>query len=132
MADSTPRISRALVAGELVKLARRLTASPREKFPFYIVAIRDNPQLGEYFMGGYTGEAYKNKNDISVRYDNGRYLSKFSLIPNNEGIYRCYDRDSSLYGSAMKVGFDNLQKAISYVKKRSDVRRPENALKGLH
>ena len=101
---------------ELKKLVSE-ARGPVEKF--YVVAERDNPQLGTFLSNVYVGKKRITKNAVScsIDYYGSTKNLKFSL--SMSGPYRKHTfvgRDDSIYGSMYYYGFDNIEDAIGYLK----------------
>ena len=89
---------------------------PAEKF--YIVAERNNPQLGTYLSGVYVGRKRVNKNSISCTFDyygSSRTL-KFGLVGSGDihGHY-CLGGTDCVYGSMSYLGFETAREAQIYL-----------------
>lgn len=88
---------------------------PAEKF--YIVAERDNPQLGTYLSNVFVGTKRINKNSISCRFDDcGSRTLKFGLVGVGDihGHY-CINSGSCVYGSMIYRGFETAREAQLYL-----------------
>ena len=88
---------------------------PVEKF--YIVAERDNPQLGTYLSNVFVGTKRINKNSISCRFDDcGSRTLKFGLVGVGDihGHYCCRS-GNCVYGSMIYRGFDTAREAQIYI-----------------
>lgn len=96
---------------KLVSEARR----PVEKF--YVVAVRDNPQLGLYLMNVYVGKKRINQYSISCTFDyyGSSKTLKFTLGVGRDNEHSCIGGDNSIYGSVYYYGFDTLEKARKYL-----------------
>ena len=88
---------------------------PAEKF--YIVAERDNPQLGTYLSNVFIGTKRINKTSISCRFDDyGSRTLKFGLVGVGDihGHY-CISSGSCVYGSMIYYGFETAREAQIYL-----------------
>lgn len=88
---------------------------PAEKF--YIVAERDNPQLGTYLSNVFIGTKRVNKNSISCRFDDyGSRTLKFGLVGSGDGnMHYCTSPDICAYGSMIYRGFETAREAQQYL-----------------
>lgn len=88
---------------------------PVEKF--YIVAERDNPQLGTYLMNVYVGKKRINKYSLSCTFDyyGSPKTLKFTLGVGRDNKHSCINGDNSIYGSVYYFGFDTIEDARKYL-----------------
>lgn len=106
---------------------------PAEKF--YVVAERNNPQLGTYLFEVIVGTRRNNKASISCRYDyygSSRTL-KFGLngVGDLHGHY-CISSDNCVYGSMTYRGFETAREAQIYLDRNwTDSRKYEQCSKIL-
>lgn len=85
---------------------------------FYIVAERDNPQLGIYLSNVYIGKRRDKDGYIICSFD--YYGSRKSLkfyFGMNDGKHNCTNPGNSLYGSMDFYGFDSAEEAKDYLKR---------------
>ena len=105
---------------------------PAEKF--YIVAERNNPQLGTYLSNVFVGTKRVNKNSISCRFDDcGSRTLKFGLVGVGDihGHY-CINAGGCVYGSMTYRGFETAREAQIYLDRNwTDSRRYEYCSKIL-
>lgn len=83
---------------------------------FYIVAERDNPQLGTYLSDVFVGKRRDKDGYILCSYD--YYGSRKSLkfaFGMNDGKHWCINPGSSVYGSMDYYGFDTAEEAKEYL-----------------
>lgn len=88
---------------------------PVEKF--YIVAERDNPQLGTYLSNVFVGTKRINKNSISCRFDDcGSRTLKFGLVGvGDDNMHYCISSGDCVYGSMIYRGFETARDAQRYL-----------------
>lgn len=88
---------------------------PTEKF--YIVAERNNPQLGTYLSNVFVGTKRVNKKSITCQFDDGCSRSlKFGLVGYGEfHNHNCISSESCVYGSMVYRGFDTAHEAQIYL-----------------
>ncbi len=84
---------------------------------FYIVAERDNPQLGTYLSNVFVGTKRLNKNSISCRFDDcGRRTLKFGLVGvGDDNMHYCSSSSECVYGSMIYRGFETARDAQTYL-----------------
>ena len=88
---------------------------PAEKF--YIVAERDNPQLGTYLSNVFVGTKRINKNSISCQFDDyGSRTLKFGLVGSgDDNMHYCTSSSECVYGSMIYRGFETAREAQIYL-----------------
>lgn len=90
------------------------------KEKFYIVAERQNPQLGTYLSDVHVGARRNNKQSITCTFE---YLGekrslRFSDYAMHESkIHSCVNAGNCLYGSMSYYGFDTLEAVTAYLEK---------------
>ena len=91
------------------------------KEKFYIIAERQNPQLGTYLSNAFVGTKRVNKRSISTSYEylGSKRTMKFELSADNASKAHCdLGGDGCVYGSMAYYGFDSLEDAVAYLDKR--------------
>ena len=92
---------------------------------FYIIGVRDNPQLGCYLSMAKVAEAKVNKTHIRAMYDdfNEKRSLRFAL---NEcdGYHRCITSEKCAYGGYTYLGFSKKENAIKELTRWSKLLTP--------
>lgn len=87
---------------------------------FFIVAERNNPQLGTYLSNVYVGKRRNNKTTLTCTFDyyGSSKSLRFSFCANTaDGIHYCLNGGDCVYGSMSYFGFATQDKAKAYLDK---------------
>ena len=102
---------------------------------FYIIGVRDNPQLGSYLSMAKVAEAKVNKTHIRATYEDlGSKQSLRFALEEHAGVHRCITSQKCAYGGYTYFGFSKKENAIKELTRWSKLltssgKRAKEALK---
>jgi hypothetical protein len=120
--DVKESMNKEISFNQLKKLVKESFEINEAAEKFYIVAERDNPQLGTYLSDVYIGKKRINKNSLSCsfNYYGSSKTLKFTLgvSRDNYAKHSCISGDNSIYGSMSYFGFDTAEDAKNYIESK--------------